>query len=124
MSKYFNKKVVVDGVKFDSKKEAEYYLYLKSLEKNHKIYDLKLQPHFILQDKFKLNGKTIRKIEYIADFSYYSSQDDKLHVVDVKGLKTDVYKLKKKIFEYQYKIEIEEVWLWQEKIILGVINLM
>lgn len=109
MSKYFNKKVVVDGVKFDSKKEAEYYLYLKSLEKNHKIYDLKLQPHFILQDKFKLNGKTIRKIEYIADFSYYSSQDDKLHVVDVKGLKTDVYKLKKKIFEYQYKIEIEEV---------------
>lgn len=124
MSKYFNKKVVVDRVKFDSKKEAEYYLYLKSLEKNHKIYDLKLQPHFILQDKFKLNGKTIRKIEYIADFSYYSSQDDKLHVVDVKGLKTDVYKLKKKIFEYQYKIEIEEVWLWQEKIILGVINLM
>lgn len=108
-SKYYSKKVIVDGIKFDSKKEAAYYQKLKILEKTGKIKNLTLQKEFLLQEKFKLNGKTRREINYRADFSYISTDDDKLHIVDVKGYRTDVYKLKKKLFEYKYGIEIEEV---------------
>lgn len=108
-SKYYSKKIVVDGIKFDSKKEAAYYQKLKILEKADKIKNLTLQKEFLLQEKFKLNGKTRREINYRADFSYISTDDDKLHIVDVKGYRTDVYKLKKKLFEYKYGIEIEEV---------------
>lgn len=108
-SKYYSKKVVIDGIKFDSKKEGEYYQKLKILEKQGIIKDLELQKEYILQDKFKINGKTRRKITYRADFSYFSTEDNKLHVIDVKGFKTDLYKLKKKLFEYKYGIEIEEV---------------
>lgn len=109
MSKYYSKKVIVDNIKFDSKKEANYYLKLKMLERAETIKDLELQKEYILQDNFKLNNKTIRKIKYKADFKYISTSDDKLHVVDVKGFKTEVYKLKKKLFEYKYGIEIEEI---------------
>lgn len=108
-SKYYSKKVIVDGIKFDSKKEGEYYQKLKALERADKIYGLQLQKEYVLQDSFKLNNKTIRAIKYRADFSYVSRDDDKLHVVDVKGYRTDVYMLKKKMFEYKYGIELEEV---------------
>ena len=109
MSKYYSKKVIVDNIVFDSKKEASYYLKLKALLKSGVIKDLELQKEYILQDKFKINGKTQRKISYKADFTYFSVEDNKLHVVDVKGFKTEIYKLKKKLFEYKYGIEIEEV---------------
>lgn len=109
MSKYYSKKVIVDNLKFDSKKEAEYYLDLKLLLKSGAIKNLELQKEYILQDSFKLNKKTRRKITYKPDFTYISTLDNKLHVIDVKGFKTDVYKLKKKLFEYKYGIEIEEV---------------
>ena len=109
MSKYYSKKVIIDGIPFDSKKEGNYYLKLKMLLKAGAIKDLELQKEFILQDSFKLNNKTIRKIKYKADFSYVSTSDDKLHIVDVKGFKTEVYRLKKKLFEYKYGIEIEEI---------------
>ena len=109
MSKYYSKKVLVDGIKFDSKKESNYYHKLKLLETKGIIKDLELQKEFVLQDKFVINGKTRRKTTYKCDFSYVSTEDDKLHIVDVKGFKTDLYKLKKKLFEYKYGIEIEEV---------------
>lgn len=108
-SKYHSKKVIIDGIKFDSKREGEYYQKLKILEKQGLIKDLELQKEYLLQDKFIINGKTRRKITYRADFSYVSTEDDKLHVVDVKGFKTELYKLKKKLFEYKYNIEIEEI---------------
>ena len=108
-SKYYSKKVLIDGIKFDSKKEGEYYKKLKILEEKGIIKDLELQKEYILQDKFKLNNKTIRKITYRADFSYISVKDDILHVIDVKGFRTEIYKLKKKLFEYKYGIEIEEI---------------
>ena len=108
-SKYYSKKVVIDGIKFDSKKEGEYYQKLKILLKQGIIQDLELQKEYLLQESFKINGKTRRKITYRADFSYISTEDNKLHVVDVKGFKTDLYKLKKKLFEKKYNIEIEEI---------------
>ena len=107
MSKYKNKKVVVDNILFDSKKEANYYTKLKILRDAGKITDLKLQKKFVLQDKFTLNGKTYRAITYVADFVY---KDDKgMHVVDTKGYLTQVYKIKKKLFMKRFGIEIEEV---------------
>ena len=108
-SKYKNKKTTCDGIEFDSKKERNHYLKLKAMEEVGLIKNLELQKEYILQEKFVLNGKTRRKITYKADFSYITTEDDKLHVVDVKGFKTEVYKLKKKLFEYKYKIELEEV---------------
>lgn len=108
-NKYKNKKVEYKGHKFDSKKEEAYYIKLEILEQRGKIKKLELQKVYELQPSFKINGKTYQKITYKADFSYISVEDNKLHVIDVKGFKTDVYKLKKKMFAYKYGIEIEEV---------------
>jgi hypothetical protein len=107
--KYHNKKVEYDGYTFDSIREKNYYIKLKLLEKAEKIKELELQKEYELQPSFKLNNKTSRKITYRADFTYKTTEDDKLHVIDVKGFRTDVYRLKKKLFEYKYKIEIEEI---------------
>jgi hypothetical protein len=108
MSKYRNRKTIIDGYKFDSKLEAERYCELKLLLRTKKITDLVLQPSFELQPSFKKNGKTYRKIVYKADFAY--KQDGKLIVEDTKGFKTKDYLLKKKMFEYKYpELEIKEI---------------
>ena len=111
-NKFFNKKVIVEGIKFDSTKEANTYLKLKDLEKKGKIKDLELQKEYVLQESFKINNKTRRKITYKADFSYISTEDNKLHVVDVKSpytAKDKVYRIKKKLFENKYNMELEEI---------------
>ena len=100
MNKYKNKKVIVDDYIFDSIQESKRYKELKLLLKAGEIQDLELQPHFLLQESFKKNGKTYRKIEYIADFKYI--ENGKIIVEDVKGLQTDVFKLKHKLFEKKY----------------------
>lgn len=106
--KYHNTKTVIDGISFDSKKEAEYYKMLKLLEKNQIIKNLKLQPRYELIPSFTKNGIKHRKCEYIADFEYI--EDGKTVVVDTKGFKTDVYKLKRKLFEYKYpNLTIKEI---------------
>ena len=100
--KYYNTKVQIDGIKFDSKKEAKRFNELKILEKANEISELRLQVKFELQPSFKKNGKTYRKIEYIADFTYYDNKKQQYVVEDVKGYRTEVFKLKKKLFEYKY----------------------
>ena len=100
MNKYRNKKVIVDGKEFDSKREGNRYKELRLLERVGKISDLEIQPRFLLQDSFKKNGRTFRKIEYVADFKYI--ENGKIIVEDVKGMQTDVFKLKHKIFEKVY----------------------
>ena len=105
-NKYHNKKVIVDNIKFDSKKEARRYNELKLLEKAGIIKNLQRQVKYELQPSFKYNGKTIRAINYIADFVY--EKDGELIVEDVKGIKTDIYKLKKKMLLYIFNIEIQE----------------
>ena len=99
-NKYKNIKTEIDGVKFDSKKEAKRYQELKLLLNLRFISDLVLQPVFILQDKFKYNGKTERAIKYIADFQYIKNGET--IVEDVKGKKIDVYKIKKKLLLKKY----------------------
>lgn len=110
-SKFNAKKTVIDGIKFDSKREAERYCELKLLEKAKEIRNLELQPRFLLQDKFKdKQGKTHRKIEYVADFLYIDKQGRNV-VEDVKGVLTDVYKIKKKMFfkKYDDQYELREI---------------
>jgi len=70
VNKYRNKKVIVDDYIFDSIQESRRYKELKLLLRAGKISNLELQPKFLLQDTFKKNGKTYKKIQYIADFMY------------------------------------------------------
>lgn len=99
-NKYHNKKIKVDGHLFDSKKEAERYYELKLMEHAGVIRHLELQPRFELQPPFECDGIKHRKIEYVGDFAY--QENGRKVVEDVKGMETDVYKLKKKLFLYQY----------------------
>ena len=108
MNKYKNNKTVVNGHEFDSKKEARRYYKLLAMERAGEIKDLRLQPEYELIPRFKKGNKTYRKTVYIADFEYV--EDGMTIVEDVKGFKTPVYKLKKKLFEYKYpQLTIREI---------------
>lgn len=107
-NKYGNKRCTANGITFDSKKEMCRYLVLKGLEDAGLIVDLKLQHHFTLSESFRRpNGELIRKIEYIADFTYFDSEG-KFVVEDVKSeatRKNPVYSLKKRLMANKgYKI--------------------
>ena len=106
-SKYKNQKTKLGGFTFDSKKEAERWVKLSLLQRAGEIHNLEKQVKYELQPKFTINGKVVRAITYTADFVY--TVEGKTVVEDVKGMRTDVYKLKKKLFEYRYGIEIKEV---------------
>jgi hypothetical protein len=101
MSKYRNIKTEVDGIVFDSKAEAKRYAELRLLEKANEISDLRLQPKF----NCKIHGQKI--CTYRADFDYYVG--GQWVVEDVKGFRTPLYRLKKKLVEALYGIEIREV---------------
>lgn len=108
--KYKNEEKIVDGIKFDSKLEARRYIQLKLLLRAGEITDLRTQAEYELQPSYKKNGKTIRAIKYVADFVYYDVRERKTIIEDTKGFRNDVYKLKKKIFEYKYPdLEIREM---------------
>jgi len=98
--KYGNKKCVLGGIKYDSLKEGKRGLELHQWQKDGKISELKMQVPF----KFELNGVKICK--YIADFQYI--QNSQLITEDVKGYKTEIYKLKKKLLKAFYNIDILE----------------
>lgn len=108
MNKFNAKKTVVDGIKFDSKAEARRYMVLKDMEKRGEIAGLVLQPEFELQPRYKspADGHIVRPIKYRADFIYTAKGETV--VEDVKGRKTPVYELKKKLFEYKYGMPIKE----------------
>lgn len=110
MSKYRSQKIIIDGISFDSKREGNRYVELKMLERAGKIKDLELQHQYELQPSFRKNGKTIRAITYVADFTYFDLERMRIVVEDVKGFKTDVYMLKRKLFEFKFpELTIVEV---------------
>lgn len=126
-SKYGARKTVVDGITFASKKEANRYRELKLLEKAGEICCLRLQVPFELipaqyeetgqmytkgKNKGKpKRGKCIEKaVTYIADFVYYNSDATVRTVEDVKGMRTPVYIIKRKLFRWRYpEYEFREV---------------
>ena len=115
MSKYHSKKTVVDGILFDSKREAQRYQQLKLRERAGIICDLKMQVKYELIPAQYIDGRCVeRAVTYISDFEYYVLKDTTIptgsHIVeDVKGMRTDVYKIKKKLMLYRYGIRITEV---------------
>ena len=101
-NKYNNKKTIVDGIKFDSEMESHYYLYLKHLKEIGEVVDFVLQPTYLLQEGFDLNGKRIRPITYKADFKVIY-KDGHEEVIDVKGKLTEEFKIKRKMLLYRYR---------------------
>lgn len=108
-SKYSNVKTEIDGIKFASRHEAMRYVELKYLERTNHIRDLQLQVPFELLPKQMKDGKCVeRAVKYVADFVYYD-HDGNLVVEDAKGMRTELYRLKKKMMRYFKGIEIKEV---------------
>lgn len=123
-SKYGNRKTVVNGIKFDSQKEARRYQELRLLERAGRISDLRLQVKFQLippqrAPSFEVYksgpnkgrrkpGKLLEKeCSYIADFVYIKNGETV--VEDAKGFKTDVYIIKRKLMLERYGIQIKDV---------------
>lgn len=100
-SKYNNKKPEAYGRKWDSQMELEYYEYLLQLKEQGRVVDIELQPKFLLQDKYIYKGKTVRKMEYIADFKVIYS-DGNIIIWDTKGMVLNDFKLKFKILRFKY----------------------
>lgn len=100
-SKYNNRKTMIDGITFDSQKEAEYYLVLKADKKAGRIKDFELQPKFVLQEGFIKGGVRFRPITYTADFKI-EHFDGSVEVIDTKGVITKEFAIKRKLFEAKY----------------------
>ncbi len=102
MNKYHNKKITVDGLTFDSKREATRWSELKLLQRAGEIYDLQRQvPYIVIPKKNKQ-----RETKYIADFRYM--ENGKEIVEDSKGFRTPEYMLKKKLMYTVHDIEVRE----------------
>ena len=109
MSKYKSRKTKVDNILFDSIAEANYYKRLKLLQRSGEVKTFELQPTYILQDGYKRGKRKVKPITYKADFLVTYS-DGHQEIIDVKGMKTPVYRMKKKMLEYRYPdLEIIEV---------------
>lgn len=102
-SKYRNRKTVVDGITFDSKREAAYYSELKLREKAGEVYEVELQRPFALT----VNGKLI--CTYRSDFHFFDAIANRRRVVDTKGFVTPEFKLKAKLMQAVHGIEVEIV---------------
>lgn len=105
-SKYHAKKTTVDGITFDSRREADRYLVLKGMEEDGTIEDLRRQVRYELVPAFDVDGRHYRPVYYVADFVYH--EDGREVVEDVKGMRTDVYRLKSKLFARRYGKVIKE----------------
>ena len=105
MNKYRNRKTEIDGIVFDSKREAQRYAELQLLQRAGKIRDLSMQVEFELIPK--QDGE--RACEYKADFVYHMADTGKMVVEDVKGKRTREYIIKRKLMLWRHGIKIVEV---------------
>lgn len=107
-AKYGNRKTAVDGIEFDSAREANRYAELKLMEKAGEISCLDLQTPFeLIPAQLLSDGSTERSCTYVADFSYW--QDGRFIVEDAKGKRTSEYIIKRKLMKQVHNIEIREV---------------
>ena len=111
MNKYGNRKIIYDGIDFDSKKECHRYIELKLLEKAGEIKDLQRQVKYTLIPSQKDDrGKIIeRPCAYMADFVYFDCRANQSVVEDVKGVRTKDYIIKRKLMLYVHGIRIVEI---------------
>ena len=109
-SKFKNQKVVIDGFKFDSKKEGKRYIDLKLLQRAGQIQDLQLQVVFVLVPAVVLDGRKKPAMRYVADFTYM--QGGLKIVEDVKSCATrrlPAYRQKKHLLKVVHGLDIQEV---------------
>ena len=112
MNKYKSKKAMVNGISFDSRKEANRYVYLKQQEKFGLISGLELQKKFVLIPKQTDGKKAVeRECAYYADFVYV--KDGETVVEDVKGYRSGqayaLFTIKRKLMLYVHGIRVKEV---------------
>jgi hypothetical protein len=123
MSKFYNKKVllteggtvldedhlkelkqagiVLDGIHFDSMMECDFYVERLLPKVQSGEIEVILQPRYLLLPAFEKRGKKWQKMEYIADFEV-RHKSGRVDVIDIKGLETDDFKIKRKLFEYTF----------------------
>ena len=107
-SKYGNKKVEINGIIFDSKREARRYLELDAMAKAGQIQNLRRQVWYELLPNQRIDGKLVeRAVSYVADFVY--EKNGETVVEDAKGHRTRDYTLKRKMMLFFYGIRISEV---------------
>ena len=108
MAKYGNRKVIRDGIEFDSIKECQRYCELKLMQRAGVISDLQLQVPFELIPAQRIDGKVVeRAVTYVADFVY--KQNGQTVVEDTKGYRTSEYIMKRKMMLFFHGIRIMEV---------------
>jgi hypothetical protein len=106
-SKFHSIKATIDGIEFDSLNESRYYIHVLEEVKAGNIKSFELQKAYEIVPSHIRRGKKIRKMEYLADFVCQMS-DGTEKVIDVKGIETDVFKMKKKLVEYLYpNVEVQ-----------------
>lgn len=117
MAKYHNRKIVKDGITFDSAKEAKRFAELSLLERSGAIKGLQRQVRFELIPSQRIHGKVVeRPVTYIADFVYledlnFKNPDGPIWnkvVEDTKGMKTKDYIIKRKLMLHVHGIQIKE----------------
>lgn len=108
MSKYHAIKTTIDGIQFDSKKEAQRYQQLKLMLKAGVITNLKRQVRYSLVPSQYIDGKCVeRAVSYVSDFEY--DEKGKHIVEDTKGVRTKEYIIKRKLMLFKYGIRIREI---------------
>jgi hypothetical protein len=120
-SKYHSKRVVIDGIEFQSKREGARWLELKMLQRAGRISNLERQKKFVLVPAQyeadiigprggKKRGKLLeREVAYIADFVYWDEEKHEFEVEDTKGVRTPEYIIKRKLMLWIKGIQIIEV---------------
>lgn len=107
MAKYHNRKVTRDGETFDSVKEYRRFCELRLLEKAGAVTDLQRQVKFELIPAQRIDGKVAeRACGYVADFVYM--ENGQQVVEDTKGMRTQEYRLKRKLMLWVHGIRIKE----------------
>ena len=107
--KYGAKKTTIGDIIFPSQAEAQYYTELKLLQRAREVVEIELQPKYTLQPGFTHRGRKIQPITYTADFRV-TYADGRVEVVDVKGVRTQQYQLRKKMLLFRYpEIDFREV---------------
>lgn len=102
--KYGNRPVIVDGIRFDSKREAAYYGELKMREKAGEVSEVELQRRFAL-----VGGDGILITTYVADFYFFDHIADRFRCIDVKGYVTREFTIKRRLMKSFLGIEVEIV---------------
>lgn len=109
MTKYHSRKTMLDGMEFDSRREANRYAELKLLQRAGEISDLRTQVKYtLIPAQKKPSGGTERACTYTADFVYRDKRGREI-AEDAKGVRTQQYIIRRKLMLHVHGIEVKEV---------------